>query len=43
MKFRIIWIDDSTSWVNSICDEIKEAFEKVHFTPIIEKFVSVNH
>jgi CheY-like chemotaxis protein len=42
MKFRIIWIDDSQTWVNSVFDELKEAFTKFKFTPIIEKFGAVN-
>lgn len=42
MKFRIIWIDDSAPWVNSVSDELEEAFKDVYFTPIIKKFTSVN-
>ncbi|GAC05637.1 response regulator [Paraglaciecola chathamensis] len=42
MKFRIIWIDDSEAWVNSVNDVLMEAFTALHFTPIVEKFTSVN-
>jgi len=42
MKFRIIWIDDSERWVNSVSDDLEEAFANFNFTPIIEKFGSVN-
>lgn len=42
MKFRIIWIDDSERWVNSVSDELEDAFSSVQFTPIVEKFGAVN-
>lgn len=42
MNFRIIWIDDSTTWVNSVSDSLIEAFEDVKFNPIIQKFGSID-
>lgn len=42
MKFRIIWIDDSTTWVNSVSDSLTEAFEGVKFTPVIQKFGAID-
>lgn len=42
MKFRIIWIDDSSTWVNSVSDVLIDAFTDFNFTPIVEKFVAVN-
>ncbi|MFZ3088963.1 MAG: response regulator [Methylotenera sp.] len=32
MKLRIIWIDDSTTWVRSVRDDIEDAFKKEGFT-----------
>lgn len=43
MKFRIIWIDDSQSWVNSVTENMIEAFTEAKFDPIIEKFTEVNN
>ena len=42
MNFRIIWIDDSTTWVNSVIDSLVEAFEDVRFNPIIQNFGSID-
>ncbi|MEH6450312.1 MAG: response regulator [Oleispira sp.] len=41
MEFRIIWIDDSSTWVNSVIEELKEIFQSANFTPVIEKFTAV--
>lgn len=38
MKFRIIWIDDSRTWVKSVQAEVEEAFEGFDFDPVIEWF-----
>ncbi|MBB1319592.1 response regulator [Shewanella sp. SR43-4] len=42
MKFRIIWIDDSLGWVNSVRDTMREAFIEAKFDPIIEEYTLVN-
>lgn len=42
MKFRIIWIDDSEAWVNSVSEVLIDAFTDFQFTPIVEKFTSIN-
>ncbi len=41
MKYKIIWIDDSRDWVNSIEVEIKEYFEDKEFEVVIHKFQDV--
>jgi len=38
MKYRIIWIDDSPRWVNSVRDELIEIFKSNQFAPEIEEF-----
>lgn len=38
MKFKIIWIDDSNTWVKSIQRDVTEAFESMDFAPEIEVF-----
>lgn len=42
MKFRIIWIDDSQTWVNSVVEDLREAFTEAKFDPVIEQFAEVN-
>lgn len=41
MKYRIIWIDDSETWVNSVHDELIDAFESKRFTPEVYKFTGI--
>lgn len=38
MKFNIIWVDDSKTWVKSVEEEVKEAFENIGFEPNITTF-----
>lgn len=35
MKFNIIWIDDSKTWVKSVEEEVKDVFEEIGFEPNI--------
>lgn len=42
MKFRIIWIDDSQTWVDSVSEDLRETFIEAKFEPIIEKFGEVD-
>lgn len=38
MQFKIFWIDDSLKWVQSVRDQIEEAFTTQHFIPDISHF-----
>jgi CheY-like chemotaxis protein len=42
MKYRIIWIDDTQTWVNSVKEDMEEAFVRFKFEPIVELFTEVN-
>lgn len=42
MKFKIVWIDDSRTWVKSVESEVKDAFEGLEFDPNIEWFQDTN-
>ncbi|ODS22565.1 hypothetical protein AB835_13545 [Candidatus Endobugula sertula] len=42
MKFKIVWIDDSRTWVKSVESEVKDAFENLKFDPNIEWFQDTN-
>lgn len=38
MKFRIVWIDDSKTWVRSAYSDVEDAFTEREFTPEIMEF-----
>ncbi len=38
MKFKIIWIDDSRTWVKSVYSEVKDAFINLELVPEIIEF-----
>ena len=38
MKFRIVWIDDSGSWIKSVSSDVEDIFKNLTFIPDIEPF-----
>ena len=38
MRYRIIWVDDSRQWADSVRDDMLEIFTDKGFTPILEEF-----
>jgi len=42
MKFRIIWIDDSKTWVRSVRSSLEDAFILNKFEPVIDVFQEVD-
>ncbi|VAX09719.1 hypothetical protein MNBD_GAMMA25-1237 [hydrothermal vent metagenome] len=42
MKYRIIWIDDSQTWVRSVKDELIEIFEEHDFAPEVEVYQRID-
>lgn len=42
MKYRVIWIDDSPKWVQSVRDELVEIFESKNFDLEIEEFEKID-
>ncbi|CAH6804351.1 Response regulator [Vibrio chagasii] len=41
MRYRIIWVDDSRQWVDSVRDELVETFTDKGFDPILEEYQEI--
>ncbi len=41
MKYKIVWIDDSRQWVESIEEEVRDLFEEKNFIVEVNKFQDV--
>ncbi|MFA0630698.1 hypothetical protein AB4589_23485 [Vibrio sp. 10N.222.49.A3] len=41
MRYRIIWVDDSRTWVDSVRDDLMETFTEKGFTPILKEYQEI--